>query len=77
MLELRRMLDQLCSFRNTRGPTYHGVPLFQVLYVEDVLAGVSLRHPLPAWFGGGSLLLGQHIPELGGSINRHFLAQRM
>ena len=65
------------ALRNARGPTYHGVSLFQVLFVENVLARVSLRHPLPVWFGGGNLLLGQHISELGGSINRHFLAQRM
>ena len=61
----------------TREPTYYSVPFFQVLFVEDGLARVSLRHPFPVWFGGGDLLLGQDIPELGGSIDRHFLVQRM
>lgn len=55
--------------------TYHSVSLFQILFVEDIFPGVSPWRPLPAGFGSGNLFLGQHLPELGGSIDRHAFAQ--
>lgn len=63
-------------YNQTRRTTHHGISLFHVLFVEDILARVSLWRPFSVGFRGGNLLVGQHLPELGGSINGHVLAQR-
>jgi hypothetical protein len=56
---------------HTGNITYHSVALFQVFFVEVISARVRLWRAFPAGFWGGNLLLGQRLPELGCSINRH------
>lgn len=61
------------AYEDKMTATYDGVSFFHVLFVEDILSRLCLWRSFPVRFRGGNLFVGQHLPELRGSIDRHVL----